>query len=102
MTSQSCTHRGIVPPYLLARVIETDGDDIPTQSARYSLALDAEHRTRRAATGTATRPGAAPADTGAATDDGTHPQRTISDAHGTEQLPGDAVRTEGAGATGDA
>ena len=102
MTSHRCTHRGIVPPYLLARVIETDGEDVPTQSARYSLALDAEHRTRRASSGTATMPGAAPTDEGRATDDGTHPLRTISDAHGTEQLPGDVARTEGAGPTGDA
>ena len=102
MTLQTCSRRGIVPPYLLARISETDGDDVPARSARHSLELDADHRYRRATTaGTTTTPGAKPTDQPRATDDGTHPERAISDAHGTEQLPGDVVRTEGAGPTGD-
>src|SRR4051794_9703352 len=101
MIPQSCSRRGIVPPYLLARVVETDGDDVPARSARRSLELDAEHRNRRASSAGTAPPGAANGDQPRPVDDGTHPLRTISDAHGTEQLPGDVVRKEGAGPTGD-
>jgi hypothetical protein len=92
-----------VPPYLLARLGEAD--DPPAHSARRSLELDATFRNRRpTAPPSHDRPGAGP-DTGpqrSATDDGASPRRTISDAHGSEHLPGDVVRTEGAEPTGDA
>jgi hypothetical protein len=113
MTPQTHHRHGIVPPYMLAKVAETD--DSAGTSARRSLALDAEYRNRRpgstGSTGagdqpppppTGTQPDLPPGETPAATDDGTSPLRTISDAHGKEQLPGDVVRAEGAGPTGDA
>jgi hypothetical protein len=97
--ARTCGHRGIVPPYLLVRLAETDGDDPVARSARRSLVLDAETRGRRAAAaGQGVMTAGAPV---AGADTGDAPRRTISDAHGTEELPGDVVRTEGADPTGD-
>jgi hypothetical protein len=101
--TSTCPRRGIVPPYLLAKIAEADGDDPAALSAQRSLQLDARYRGRRPVVLTEVMTGAAaePAPA-AAVDDGTSPLRTICDAHGTEELPGDVVRTEGAGPTGDA
>jgi Zn-dependent metalloprotease len=88
-----------VPPYLL-EAMAGSGSDV-AQIARRTLQVDATHRQRRAG-----RPTAAPEAGGAATpkpqaDDGSGPQRFISDAGSTETLPGTKVRGEGDPATGD-
>ncbi|WP_460444554.1 protealysin inhibitor emfourin [Angustibacter aerolatus] len=76
----------IVPPYLVDRL----GAD--------PLALVRERRLLVSGT----RPLATVLARAADADPGTGPQRTISDAHGTETLPGDQVRAEGGDPTGDA
>ncbi len=89
--------QGIVPPYLLQQ-LALHADASIAERARASLLLDGEHRHRRAGVPSAARPraGAHPRD------DGTSPLRTVSDAHASTTLPGDVVRAEGAGPTGDA
>ncbi|NNM48034.1 protealysin inhibitor emfourin [Knoellia koreensis] len=97
---RSSGHRcSIVPPYLLEAMAGGEGD--VAQIARRTLQVDATHRQRRAG-----RPTATPEPGGAATpkpqaDDGSGPQRVISDAGGTETLPGTKVRGEGDPVTGD-
>jgi len=82
----------IVPPYLL-RHLATTTEPI-AEYAKATLARDQLYRHSRA-TGIGRRPAMAePAATG--------PSRLISDAANAEQLPGKAVRNEGAPATGDA
>ena len=81
---------GIVPPYLLSRIAQSDAPefqqaavaakqtlvhDEPKRAARLTLSLDAEHNLVAELT------------------DG--PDRTISDARNTETLPGRTVRAEG-------
>ena len=89
---------GIVPPYLLARVAEQAGADIPS-----ALRLDEQFRANRAslledASARRARPSARPG-TDAATPAG--PDRLVSDAQGTETLPGEPVRGEQDAPTGD-
>ena len=95
--AQTPSRQGIVPPYLL-RQLALHADASIAERARASLLLDGEHRRRRAGVLPAARPraGAQPRD------DGTCPLRTVSDTHSTTTLPGDVVRAEGAGPTGDA
>jgi hypothetical protein len=89
----------IVPPYLLEAMADGDGD--VAQIARRTLQVDATHRQHRSGRPTATpEPGGAEAPKPQA-DDGSGPQRVISDAGGTETLPGTKVRGEGDPATGD-
>jgi hypothetical protein len=99
--------RGIVPPYLLEALARHPDEHVAT-CARRSLDRDARVRGLRAP---ALRRTQSPPDhpleheAGASAphaDDGTHPERTISDAHGRETTPGTTVRTEGQPATGDA
>ncbi|WP_460864410.1 M4 family metallopeptidase [Rhodococcus aerolatus] len=85
---------GVVPPFLLRRIAEAParasarGGDLAAR-ARATLELDAAMR--------AGRVGARPTATAAA-----GLQRAIHDTHGTQELPGDLVRAEGAATTGDA
>ncbi|MGW7353781.1 M4 family metallopeptidase [Streptomyces sp. NPDC054784] len=85
-------HCGIVPPHLLDHLSRLD-DPAFAEPARRTLERDAAQRTRRRITtvrGLAAPPGPRrPADDAA-------PERTIHDAGGTETLPGDEVRAEGA------
>lgn len=96
-SAHSCT---IVPPYLLEALARWS-DTAVADGARRTIEVDAHHRARRAGRPTATRGPAAPA-AAVGPDDGTHPQRVVSDAGGTETLPGTTVRAEGDPATGDA
>lgn len=90
MTTHPVDH--IVPPYLL-RHLATTTEPI-AEYAKATLTTDQRYRHSRAA-GTSRRSAMAePAATG--------PSRLISDAANAEQLPGKAVRDEGAPATGDA
>jgi hypothetical protein len=80
---------GIVPPYLLQRLVESDDSEL-ARRARSTLAHDAVLRARPA------RP--APATATAST---TGLDRTIHDTHHSTTLPGDVVRNEGGAASGD-
>jgi Zn-dependent metalloprotease len=89
---------GIVPPYLLEHLAST----LQTERAdrvRQSLLIDDSHRSGRSAT-RSLLPTAAPR-AAEPHDDGTSPLRTVSDAHHTQDLPGDVVRREGDAPTGD-
>lgn len=94
--SRSPRH-GIVPPYLL-EAIAANAPEHAAGCARRTLERDAGHRVRR--TAPAATASEAPADVPA--DDGTGPQRVVSDAGGSETLPGTRVRGEGDPATDDA
>ncbi|MBN9142207.1 MAG: M4 family metallopeptidase [Micrococcales bacterium] len=88
--------RGIVPPYLLARIADADAERFPTASAaaRRTLRMDAPRKSARLTL-------SVDGDTLVAelTD---APDREISDAGGREVLPGRVVRREGDRPTGDA
>lgn len=97
MTSHPDSSRqGIVPPYLLRRLAESDGP--LAGPAKFTLTCDARHRVHRAAAA-ATVHALLPGRTSAATEG---PSREIFDAGNSERLPGRSVRTEGGSATGDA
>jgi hypothetical protein len=100
--SPRCT---IVPPYLL-EALSSQGSGAAAHGARRTLTRDGEWRARRGAgRGAAagpTRGSLVPSTPAVAPDDGTHPQRVVSDAHGAETLPGSRVRAEGDPQTGDA
>ncbi|MFC6881147.1 MULTISPECIES: M4 family metallopeptidase [Actinomadura] len=81
----------IVPPHMLEKIASAADDPALRARARRTLALTAAQFTERR-----TFPVTAPD----ATEDFV-PNRTIRDAKGREQLPGDAVRAEGGAATGD-
>ena len=84
---------GIVPPYLLSHLARLDRDDLRTATEaahRTLLAPSPPRPARRTALPESPRP-VAP----------TSPDRTISDADGAETLPGDVIRREGDGPTGD-
>lgn len=85
---------GIVPPYLLTHLSELDREDLREAAEAARRALLSPLPTRPAA------PTAIPGDPPSAVKP-TAPDRTISDAGGTETLPGDVVRVEGAAPTGD-
>jgi hypothetical protein len=89
-----------VPPYLLEAVAAAAEPHIAAH-ARRTLEADGELRGRRLG-----RAGLAPARAGRLPElpepgTGEHPQRVVSDAHGSEVLPGDKVRAEGDPPTGD-
>lgn len=88
----------IVPPYLLEALAARARPDVAQQAAQ-ALAHDEALRASRLQRGATTR-SAAPVPPASAGQPGLH--RTISDAHGTEDLPGTEVRAEGGPATGDA
>src|SRR5690242_4775161 len=100
--SPRCT---IVPPYLL-EALSSQGSGAAAHGARRTLTRDGEWRARRGAgRGAAAGPtpgSPVPSAPAVAPDDGTHPQRAVSDAHGTETLPGSRVRAEGDPKAGDA
>ncbi|MDU0313707.1 protealysin inhibitor emfourin [Phycicoccus sp. M110.8] len=101
--SPRCT---IVPPYLL-EALSSQGSGEVAHCASRTLSHDGEWRSRRGAGGArhgATGGATARAAGGgaAAPDDGTAPQRVVSDAGGTQTLPGRRVRGEGEPASGDA
>jgi hypothetical protein len=90
----------IVPPYVLRALAASDDPEVAAWAAR-SLLHDAELRARRRGLpglaptpSTPTPPGPAPGGPNA-------PHRVVSDARGTEDLPGTLVRDEGDPATGD-
>jgi hypothetical protein len=99
--------RPIVPPYLL-EALARHPDEHVSRCARHSLDHDHELRgRRRPATGHTESPPDHPVEheVGAPApgpDDGTHPRRTIADAHGQQTTPGTPGRTEGQPSTGDA
>jgi Zn-dependent metalloprotease len=84
--------RSIVPPYLLQRIAEAGAapEGLLADPARRTLATDADLRAERPAR--ALRP-LGPVEPG--------PQRTVSDAGGTTELPGRVVRREDDPPTGD-
>ena len=91
----------IVPPYLLEAVAAAADPHIAAHAQR---TLESDHELRGRRTG---RAGMAPSPTSRlpqlpepGSDSG--PQRVVSDAHGSQTLPGDKVRGEGDPATGDA
>lgn len=81
----------IVPPHMLDRLSAAD-DPTVREAARRALALDAVHRENRLLAPRTAMPSAVGAD---------HPERTVSDAHHTEALPGRTVRREGGAAVKD-
>ncbi|GAB3441489.1 hypothetical protein GCM10027517_17580 [Phycicoccus ginsengisoli] len=92
----------IVPPYLLEALSAQGSGDVADCASR-TLTRDGEWRARRGAgRAGAGRTAAAPRTPTVPPDDGTHPQRVVSDAHGSETLPGSTVRGEGDPASGDA
>ena len=89
------TPRPVIPPFLLQRLAESAArstalPDAVAEQARRTLDHDATLRSTRAGAGTTPR-GASPGLT-----------RAISDAGGTQDLPGRPVRAEGVAPTGDA
>jgi Zn-dependent metalloprotease len=84
---------GIVPPYLLTRLAELDRDDLQlaAEAARRALATDLRPRPAPTALPTEPPPPVPPST----------PDRTISDAHRSETLPGTTVRREADAPTGD-
>ncbi len=87
----------IIPPYVLERLTQSSDEEIAAH-ARQALTADERFRQRRAQgdTGPAVRK---PRVARSTLDGG--PQRLISDAHNTEDLPGTKVRGEGDPATDD-
>ena len=115
MPEMSESHRcTIVPPYLL-EALSRQGSGEVAHGASRTLDRDGEWRSRRVAAGGrrgAAGGGAAGGGAGGATarpaggggvapDDGTAPQRVVSDAGGTQTLSGRRVRGEGDPTTGD-
>ncbi|TQM55107.1 protealysin inhibitor emfourin [Humibacillus xanthopallidus] len=94
----------IIPPYMLEALAQSD-EPLVARRAQESLEHDAELRaSRRTPTARPTRTRAPRRDDvgdGAPGAHGTGPHRTISDAKGSQQLPGTTVRTEGRPPTGD-
>ena len=84
----------IVPPYLLEHLTRT-GSTEQAQHAARALSLDLQHRGQRLAA-------AAPRAAGEVAPGAGTPRRTVADCHGSTALPGDVVRKEGDGPTGDA
>lgn len=90
---------GIVPPYLIRRLVDHPSERV-AQVARHTLRADAAFRAEP-------RPGrrstvlAAPTVAGAASSADPAPRRQISDARTSTELPGSPVRAEGEPATGD-
>ncbi|QTX05072.1 M4 family metallopeptidase [Agromyces archimandritae] len=84
--------RGIVPPYLLARLAELDDPRFERASLAARRSLDVGH-------GHLAMPPAPPSVR--ATTERPGPDRRVSDAGGSTALPGRLVRAEGGAATGD-
>ncbi|MFC8502102.1 protealysin inhibitor emfourin [Pedococcus sp. NPDC057267] len=113
MPEMSESHRcTIVPPYLL-EALSQQGSGEAAQCASRTLDRDGEWRSRRGSdragrggpSGGGTAGGVtarAAAGSAAAPDDGTSPRRVVSDAAGTQTLPGRRLRGEGDPTTGDA
>ncbi|MDQ4137255.1 MAG: M4 family metallopeptidase [Actinomycetota bacterium] len=86
----------IIPPYLLDRIAEAPELGEAARSARRALTLDAPLRAARISLSVDGWTGSLPVELERDT-----PERTISDAGGTEVLPGRVVRREGDDPTGD-
>jgi Zn-dependent metalloprotease len=84
---------GIVPPYLLRHLSQLDRDDLreASEAAQRALIAPAPRPSRPTALPEATPDPVEP----------TSPDRTVSDAEGTEELPGVPVRREGDDPVGD-
>ncbi|WP_191564820.1 protealysin inhibitor emfourin [Janibacter melonis] len=89
------SHCAIVPPHLLD-ALAASGDPELAARARHVRAVDAELRRARRTRGALPDEGATPAAPGVGG------ARSVHDAKGEQQLPGDLVRGEGDPATGDA
>ena len=90
----------IIPPYLLRALAESSDPDVAACAVE-TLERDAMLRGRRQGLpGVAPAP-ALPPEQAPAPGGPDSPQRVVSDARGTEQLPGTVVRREGQPATGD-
>ncbi len=89
----------VLPPHLLRQVAQ-NGTEEQRVAALQTLASDSTFRTLRGIRLAAPVAAAASA-TAVMTAAMAQKQRTISDAHNTENLPGDVARAEGAPATGD-
>jgi Zn-dependent metalloprotease len=85
-------HHGIVPPYLLLRLAQLD-------PSSWREAADAARRALAEVRPRPTEPTARPDTRPTTVPQG--PERTISDAAGTQTLPGETVRREGDEPTGD-
>ena len=81
-------HQGIVPSYLLAKLAESERYTQAAEAARQTLIAPAPAEHRAQLRLSIDENGSLVASVEAA------PNRTISDAHGTETLPGTVVRTE--------
>ncbi len=81
----------IVPPYLLQRLAEFTADEELCRYGRSTLAVDELIRAHRSTVGGVSAPAAA-----------TTSRWSVHTARGSEQLPGDEVRPEGAAPVGDA
>ncbi|WP_203135564.1 M4 family metallopeptidase [Microbacterium sp. JZ31] len=101
-------HRGIVPPFLLARIAELDEEAFAgaPEAARRTLGIDGPFREHRGSGETVpglVRPSVRPElqrPVAGSTEPGA-PDRLIFDARNTEDLPGEQVRAEGQPETGD-
>jgi Zn-dependent metalloprotease len=95
-------HRSIVPPYLLARIAQADPERLPraVAAARAHLAADDLTRALRLASSPVEVQRTA-RELHATADLPEGPARAVTDAHGTETLPGTLVRSETDGPTGD-
>ncbi|MEO7447215.1 MAG: protealysin inhibitor emfourin [Humibacillus sp.] len=101
--TRTAPHECIVPPYMLEAMAVSDEPGLAAH-AREALRLDADLRaTRRTPTARPTTSAPRRADVGANAPGahGSGPHRTISDAKGTQTLPGTTLRTEGQPATDD-
>jgi Zn-dependent metalloprotease len=88
---------GIVPPFLLDRVAATDKPHLAraARAARHTLVAPRPYRPRRSTLELSVDGDTLVAETSPS------PDRTIADAHNTETLPGDTVRTEDEGPVAD-
>jgi len=100
MRGMSESHRcTIIPPYLLRALAHSDDPEVAALAAQ-TLQSDAEMRAQRQGRHNVLVP-ARPAESLPAPGAPNAPQRVVSDARGTETLPGTTVRREGEPATGD-
>ncbi|WP_036285137.1 M4 family metallopeptidase [Microbacterium luticocti] len=92
------TWYGIVPPFLLDRVAATDKPHLAraARAAHHTLLAPRSYRPHRTALELSVDGGTLVAETAPS------PDRTIADAHNTETLPGDVVRTEDQAPVADA
>ena len=99
-TGTHCACQGILPPYVLQQ-ITLNGNERQRRSAGTTLLLDQSIRLARAVSAASGLAPPALALRGAAGIEAEGPDRVISDAQNTQDLPGVLVRAEGDPETGD-